>query len=366
MEDLKLLIDINIENMRKIPEAELTDELIYYALSKSEKALLYIPENKITKDMCEFAFNNFKLSFKYIPLKYKSYDMCLSAVIYKAKFIKQVPLEILTQDFLADIRLYGGYISAVDLNYVEMCLNAHNSLQSDDLSFQPDESLEQFDEKQLLGQEVAAMQLTEFTSLFSAALLKRLQTLNINTVGDLLINVNNPTFMVHFMDKKIYYREVEAAVRLLRCKFLGEDPLIDENDDLSIESIFVKLGIDSRIGANLDSNYSSNQFWALIRKKDFGFLKMRGVGDNTIYDIFTKAQIIIEYHDGHPKNISMASSNENIEVDTPSSDDDINDLMAEYSRLLVERQRLDDQINQLLVVIQNKQIAQSKGNEING
>lgn len=359
--DYRQMLDINVESLREIPDEALSEDLIFYALSKYEKALLYISDARITEEMCKYSFGEFKNSFKYIPARYKSYDMCLDAVLWNAKFIKSMPLEFVTREFLGDLKLRGGYISSVDINYVEMCLKSHDKMQSENLLDEADDLSNQqykLEKSSLMQESFANASLTEYPELFSNAVLKRMESMGVTTIGDLLLNVNNPMFMVRFMDKKTYYREVDAAVRLLRCKFLGEDPLIDENDfSLSVDNIFEKLGINPRFAYGC----SVEQFWESIRKGDYSFLKkIRGVGDSVINSIIYKLQIVIDYHNKHPK----ISAVDNGEFQT--NDPTLEDLMAEYSRLMLESQRLNCQINQLLAAIQAKNKDQSRGSITNG
>ena len=370
----KRVIDIKAVYVSRIPDEVLSDEIIRYAISKSAATLGCIPEERRTEEICNYAFNISHVSFSHIPTKYKTYDMCLKAALVKPKLIKKIPVEILNQQFVEALKLAKVIIPSDVVKYVKECLIVHERLEQEDLSIKANNGK--------TGEEMLAetqgnfttIPLVNLTGFFTSNTLAILQNNGIITIGDLFVRSSKPNFIDSLgkINKNIT-NEILGAIKLLRCKYLDEDPLIEEDDSLDMETIRYKFGFSIRVWNALiryGFNWKENlKFFETMRnqeERDYVLRRIRNMGPVGIEEVINKTQIVFDYHDRHKAKETESSDvekhHEHSNTETAShTGETLESLNEELLRLREEMQRLTARTDEILSKIQQKMMEQSKG-----
>lgn len=121
--------------------------------------------------------------------------------------------------------------------------------------------------------EINNISIIEVKTFFSTRNFEFLVNHGILTLADLL-NVNFQKLLMNFMDRPYNERlKIVATIRILRCKYLGEDPKID--NQISYKDFEFKLGISSKIQIFLHNELGVNNLedlMQMIENKDFSHL----------------------------------------------------------------------------------------------
>ena len=161
-------------------------------------------------------------SFTTIPDKYKTYNMCSKVVIKYPKFITKVPAHMIDFPFLMNIERSGVIIPKSALVYVQECIRAnYKPVNLDALhKIQPVK----------MEKEIANISINSLSSYFSRDALNYLREKNIKTFEQLCNYVNHPEKILEYKNNNIR-QEIIGTTKILKCKYLNEDPLININDD---------------------------------------------------------------------------------------------------------------------------------------
>jgi hypothetical protein len=93
----KQLVKKDALNLKKVPKAELTEELCELAVKISGHALAFVPKKFITADICDIAVKNNATAISDVPAKFKTKAMCTLAVNSGAS-LDNVPPEFIDYD----------------------------------------------------------------------------------------------------------------------------------------------------------------------------------------------------------------------------------------------------------------------------
>ncbi len=365
------VIDIKPIYVGRIPEDVLSDEIIYYAISKSAAALGGIPEERRTEEICAYATNISLSAFSHIPRKYRTYDICLKAVIFNPKLIKKVPVEILNQQFIDAVKSANVIIPNSAMGYVKECLSVHEKLGKEDLSAKTNAGKYNGESPEEIEGEFTKISLEDIPGFFTPNVITLLYNNGIITIGDLLAKATQSNFVFSLGNKSIV-NEILGAVNLLRCKYLDEDPLVEENDELDMDTISKKFGFTTRTANSLrrggfNSEYTDRKFFELMRNTNMReelLFRLRNMGKNSVAEIINKTQIVLDYHDRHQKKQESETSqtgNPKLVVPNNEGEETLESLNEELIRLRLEIQRLNDRTDVVLAKIQQKMKEQSKG-----
>lgn len=362
----KKAIDENPWCIRELPEEVITDELIYYALSKDGEVLYSVPIKKITPEMCLYAVNKSAEALHCVPKKYMTYDMCLNAVISMPSLIKNVPVKFLNSQFIADLQSANIQIPGYAISYVKKCLSAHRKLEQENLSVK----LNGGETSEEIHGEFTKISIYDIPGFFSTDAIKVLRELEIYNVGDLFSKSSQPDFIINLGTKKVA-SEILSSIKLLKCKYLGEDPLIDETDELDIKEICSKFGFSTRITNSLvraGFNYDGSKlkFFEVMRKPEIReeiLRKAVKMGASSIDELVIKTQIVLDYHDKQAmKQFEIISESTEQSHDTTKKEiDSLESLKDELVRLRLEIAKLSIRTDKVLEKIQRKMLEQSKG-----
>jgi len=338
-----------------IPTELLTDEVLRFALTNGY-SLGQIPTELRTLELCEFAVS---LSTKgsilaSVPAKFRNYEMCKTAVTRDPKSIRNVPAGILTKEFYEEIISLGINIPFKNMGYVKECLNLHAGIMGIPLE---NINVEQ-DNK--VYKDFNNIILTNINGIFDEFTIKTLNNYGIKTLDDLFQQSTKPGFINIFSStksKKIH-NQLIPAIRLLRCKYLNEDPLIPlntDNDSEFLESFgfsvrayncLKRAGIGNGNSKYAKENLESKEYHLLEIIKSNTCVqrlsKIINIGENTLLEIITKATIASDYY--------SKKKQETKDYQT----DDLQELFIELQRLIEESKKISEQINIVQEKIQEK------------
>lgn len=159
-------------------------------------------------------------------------------------------------------------------------------------------------------------------------------------------------------EQRMVYKKIFIGIKLLKCKYLDEDPLIDENiEDINI--ICLRLGL-SKNSCNSLRRFKIHEpnfnFFELMRESDAlnKICKIRNIGEVFAKEIYERAIIVVNYHDKH-KDDKKDIIDENSEKET------LEYLYDELKKLREENARIEKEINIILGKIEEKTMSDSKG-----
>lgn len=205
----------------------------------------------------------------------------------------------------------------------------------------------------------------DLSYFFSHSALNFLMENQIYSLASFLDLANMPDVLLKLTGKS-FYEEITGTYRVLRCKYLNEDPFIDIYDDEknSVE-IFPKLGLSVRSARALKRSYAgriwgysggSKEDWSVKRffevmgdpHIDKKLMNIRNLGIVSIQEILHKVQIVLEYYDTLEKDEPLVSNSEK-QIDTLES------LRTELYSLIEERNQIDQKIHRILSIIEEKE-----------
>lgn len=183
------------------------------------------------------------------------------------------------------------------------------------------------------------------------------------------VGINNLSQLFQLSDKGIldsnfpirFYNHIFRGIKLLRCKYLDEDPLIDikkKNIDSNCE--YLGLTVRSytclrRYFRYVSDNSNINLFDFIREPNSLDRLnKIRNMGEKSAKEVYERAMIVIDYYDRH-KEDNKVVVNESNEKET------LEYLYAELKRLREENARIDKEIGVILGKIEEKTLKDSKG-----
>ena len=334
------LIDENPQNILCINSDELTDETILYALSKYP-VLGNVKKERRTQEICEFALKCYPSSLRHVPDEIKTYEMCLNAIMKDPRIIKYVPIRFITEDFVEEISHHHNVSNILCLekyrDYINEGIKTNKIINSEiDLNCTDEEVIDpKYMEITLLSE----------GGFFTQNALKLLNCNGINTLYDLFKVSKNSDFYLAMLDNdRPVYREIRAAIRLLKCKYMGTDPLISFDDDRDISDIFDALGLSIRSQNRLmRAGYSKKDIYELVHYEDARnviLYRIKETGKVTYEEIALKTQIVFDYNKAKKED--------------KSDDLTLEELEEEYKRLTILAKNVDNRIKEIAFKIQEK------------
>lgn len=341
----KLALDKNGRAIADIPQEFITNELIVYAIRSNPLALGSLPDEVRTPELCELAVSLKGGALTNVPEKYRTYEMCKTAVLSDPKTIRKVPVEILTPEFYNEVIQNGAIIPIKHMGYVRECLEINKKLAEENplktnkgaVVENPVPDYSNYADKPLQS----------ISWFFSPTALKHLEKFGVINLGQLFTLVDCPDFATLF-SSSVAFREIKGTTKLLKCKFLNEDPLIDESDEeLTVDELSSMFGFTNRTtNAFRRTGTTAKRFFEIMRSEtpQLELENIRYLGDSGVREIMEKAKIVMDYHDQHK-----------------NQDESLEQLNAELQRLIEERRKIDEQTDLVLAKIQEKLKTQSKG-----
>ncbi len=351
----KKAIDTKPDYLSLIDPSVVTDEVIYYALSKRGSVLGCVPKEKRTLEVCEYAINNFGGALKNVPNNVKNTDLCFKAVVKDPNAIKYVPVEFLNQEFVAALDKAGVVIPVKNRGYVNECLLAHKKLEQRQLD---SDTVASTTPVLNIDSNSANIKLESLSGLLTGTALKLLSQNNIVTVGDLLTASDNSVLYDMILnDIKAVYIEIRGAIRLLKCKFMNIDPLIEfvdtghQSDDM--RQFSREIGFSTRTKNVLClRGISPKRLYEIMHNanEQSSLYRMRNAGEGVVQEIIMKTTILTDFYDAKDKKQETATEDETIET-----------LTEELAQVRAEIQRLNARADEILAKIQVKMLEQNKG-----
>ncbi len=177
-----------------------------------------------------------------------------------------------------------------------------------------------------------------------------LKDMGVNTVGELFAVSEDKDFDEALLKKSISsYQEIFGVIRLLKCKYLGIDPLFDYNYDSDYfdnNHALVKYGFSIKAYNKLArGGITPKKIFEIVTDK-YGIqelLKVRNVGDSIAREVLYKGAILVDFY--NKKNGVLKSGN----------DEDILILLEnEVQEIQKEIQKLNNRTKTVLAMIQER------------
>ncbi len=351
----KMLIDKKAEYLSFIDPSILTDEIIYYALSKKVLVLGKIPKERRTLELCEYAINNSGKALRFVPENIKTADLCFKAVVKYPSAIKYVPVEFLNQEFVDLLDSLGVVIPIKNRGYVDECLIAHKKLNIEEQPLNIEESV--LNELKI-SSDYSDIKLESLSGLFTSASLNLLLQYDVSTVGGLLkVSDNSDFYGMLLNNSKAVYKEISGAIKLLRCKYMDIDPLIefiDTGDKYSDMKDFSKeIGFSTRAkNALLRGGISPKRLLEIMHNpsEQASLYRLKNAGETAVQEIIEKASIVVNFYDKKEEKKEVATDDESIEM-----------LIEELGQVRTEIQRLNARTNEILAKIKEKKLEKNRG-----
>lgn len=345
----KKAIDIKPENLSLIDPSVVTDEMIYYALSKRGSVLGCVPVERRTLEVCDYAISIYGRALRNVPDNVINSQLCFKAVVKDPSAIKFVPVEFLNQEFVNALNTAGVIIPIKDRGYVDECLKVHEKLEGQQLNFKEIVSNTPFN----VDSKYSDIRLGSLSGLFTKPALKVLVQNNIFTVYDLLtVSDNSEFYSIILNNPKAIYREIRGAIRLLKCKYLDIDPMITF-EDIGMMTFGNEIGFSART-LNILHRYgiSPKKLHDIMKSPDRmdELCHIRNSGPSSVEEIIFKTTIVIDYYDKKAEKSKTFTEDETIES-----------LNKELLQVRAEIQRLNARSDEILAKIQEKMLKKGKG-----
>ena len=351
----KSAIDKNPENISLIDPSVLTDEMIYYALSKRGSLLGCVPNERRTLEICEYAINSHGGALRNVPVNLKNSQLCFKAVVKDPSAIKYVPVEFLNQEFVSALTTAGVVIPIKNRSYVEKCLEANKKLEGQQLN---PEEVESSIPKLDINSDYSNFRLESLSGLLTNVSLKALTEHNISTVGDLL-NISDKSSLYNMLlnNPKGTYNEICGAIKLLKCKYMGIDPMINFTDTEDaredMRDFGKEIGFSTRaVNVLRRAKISPKQLYELMHEpnRESILYNIRNSGNSIVQEIIFKTTIVTDFYD-----------KKKAKEETATEDETIEGLNEELTQIRAEIQRLNARTDEILAKIQEKMLEKSKG-----
>lgn len=307
-----------------------TNETISYIFGSYPEFINYIPKEKITYDVCLAAVNKSNKLMKiirFIPRKYFDDVMCLTCVHKDLSSIRKIPMNKITLDFAKSLIDIGVDLTT-EISYIKKCISKNEGIEYND------EILYSNTRKNIMTSKNVDILIDDCTDLLSKQTINILKRKDINNLNELFYLYDSGRMAEIFDPHKRQYSEMMGVAKLLKCKYLDVDPMIDENSNEKLEDVLNKMGLPLTIMQGLtragyfDWDFGKNvsEFFTMVRSNDFvDLLKVRGMGQGKIDILTAYTKIVTDYHDKH--------------VNDLQSNDDIITMLSD------ENKRLDNEIN---------------------
>lgn len=352
-------VDFDLINISSIDPSVLTEEIIYYVLNKKPHFIQYVPKERKTVELCEYAVNLNSQALKTVPPKLRTVEICFNAVTKDPSVITYVPVEFMTEEFLSNLSNAGVVIPLSCRGYVKESLMANQKLQEEQQKLHEKrlefEKIALSESKFEINEETMNIRLESLPELLTGRALKLLRNNNILTVGDLLNVSQNVGFYEKLLDDtKITYIEIRAALRLLKCKYMGVDPMINQEEDNGYSELENKLGLSTNAITSLQRcGYTTTKtFFELINNEliDPKTNKMINVGAEIAQELMFKGTIVTQFYANKKAKEESATEDETIEL-----------LSEELTQIRNEIQRLNARSDEIIAKIQEKMLEKNKG-----
>lgn len=347
------LVRKDFRQLSKVPLEFQTFKIQQYALDRrGELAFSYIPKMALSEEIILYAIEEGfvdNLTFYDIPNKFKTYEVCKNAVIHCPSIIKIIPLKFITKDFLKELNESNVHISEYYMGYIKECIQANDKINGV-ISLNKKTTVETSKlPKNKLPDNIKNIDLNTLINIDSS-ILKKFKAFGINNLGELFDASEISEFSVY--EEKNY---LNGTIRLLRCEYLDESPLIDIDDDqMKLQELCELLGVTyfgfSALVCSFGHHCSTKEYFQKMRDQSaIEILAKHKAGKKTIFDILWRTKVIIDYYKRH--------SNEKVQ----DEDNEIEYLKNELQRLREESKKIDVQIDNIIEKIQEKTLNQSKG-----
>lgn len=323
--------NIPSSNMDDPLKTKFNNEAISYVFASYPEFIRYIPNEKITYDVCLDAINKSNKVIKiinFIPRKYFDDVMCLTCVYKDLSSIRKIPMNKITLDFAKSLIDIGVDLTT-EISYIKKCISKNEGIEYND------EILYSNTNKNTITSKSVDILIDDCTDLLSKQTINILKRKDINNLNELFYLYDSGRMAEIFDPYKRQYSEMMGVTRLLKCKYLDVDPMIDENSNEKLEDILNKMGLPltimrslTRAGYFSDSNFGKtvSDFFAMVRSNDFeDLLKVRSMGQGKIDILTAYARIVTDYHDNH--------------INDLENNDDMIVMLSD------ENKRLDNEIN---------------------
>lgn len=348
LELIKMVLDDDWKKISSVNVECLTEEIVTYAVSKNGLAISGIPKEMRKKELCELAVKKNVKAFRFIPDQFKTKELCRYSVTLEPSLIKCVPTVIITEEFLEEIRRNNVIISSRYMPYVQESI-AKNKEYEKLLGSKENEP------EQKYSKEYKDISLMSLSMYFSIAVINALAKMNIVTLEDLFVASTKQEF-ISLCYKSKFCNEILGTTKILKCKYLNEDPGIDISDE---EQPFISyarmLGFSTRaINVLRRSGWSDYSFKRFIERMceddiDQRLSRLRNMGDNTKAEILLKVTIITDYY-SKKKEENVSNQDEEINSSELSN---IKKLYDELKQLLNQRKLLDNKIENIMNQLNN-------------
>lgn len=226
----------------------------------------------------------------------------------------------------------------------------------------------------------------EISYFFSVNVLKKIMQFKITNLKEFLSFSDSPE--LNSLVGSALFNEIKGTSRILKCKYFGVDPSIDEFDEKEIsisrdnchfpndylyhptsvgmEYVKLMLGFSTRGAKEVCRNYGTlADFFKSVRNGEAS-LFFKNLGKETQRELLAKMQVIIDYHDNINKVSSVVSEQDGVVLLTNikkvqaelqeliARRNIINQKIAELQDLVVERDQINSQIESICLSIEER------------
>lgn len=338
-------------SVHPIPSELLLTETMLQTVRKRPQYIHIFPKEKLTYEVCYETVKNTKermgAKVKAIPKHFFDYNLCFLIIKLSPRTIRTIPVKLITQELIDDLKANGVDLKS-QRSYIEECFKINNKTTSELATNSSVDNNQYTHLKQPLD---------EFTSLLTSSVVNMLENKNIRTLEELFIAYDNGSFSSILSRKNGTCEIVMKTTKLLKCKFCDTDPEIDENQDVAdfLKDIGASVQVHNCIVRwnynQPDNKFTTARLFELVKsgKAETVLSNIRNMGPQYIEELVESIKILIDFKE-------RKKSEESI-----NDKDNLIALNAELSRLLAERSRIENEINNVLVRIQNKTNVESKG-----
>lgn len=279
------------KNIKFFPENLVNLELAESIIKEDGYLLGILPVSILTYELCLMAVTNKGTALRFVPEEFRTYELCKVAVLNDARAIRRVPIKLITEDFCKETLNSMIILPAETKKFVDKCLQINNSTVLNKIDLKIPDNLNQD------STSFSSIKIDE-TGMFNNEALKKLSNLGIFTLNDLFNKSREPNFSTDIQATSSLYDHIIGTIKILKCKYLNEDPLINiaslEHDELG-----GKLGLSTRTSTALRRSYISGEILIEIMTsmdigRDLG--RIRNLGETSLNELMTKYYIVTEYY----------------------------------------------------------------------
>lgn len=345
----KKLIDKNPSYISLINPVALLDETIYYALNKKGSVLASVPIERRTFEVCDYAVRTYAGALKSVPDGIKTPQMCFNAVVKDPSMIKYVPVDILNSEFIEMLNAVGVDIPVKFHSYIESCLEANRKLEGETINLDRSNTI-----KLNFSSGYPGIKIETLGGLLSETNISFLKKHGVMTIEDLLQKSQNRDLYKMILDENVSgYKEIDVAIKLIKCKYLDVDPMIEFDPEKTMEETAVDFGFSTRVKKCLMKKiYTQKEFLDILgdKHKEEKLLDIKNMGEKGVKEVIVKSSIILDYYDRH-KNIDERKAKE----------EELKTLYEELDQVQAEIRRIEERSDELLFKLQEKLHAILKG-----